>query len=1054
MFEKIIRFAIEQRWLVLLCVLGMAALGIFSYQRLPIDAVPDITNVQVQINTQAKGYSPLEAEQRVTYPIETAMAGLPNLEQTRSLSRYGLSQVTVVFKDGTDIYFARQLVNERIQEAKGKLPGGLAPTLGPIATGLGEIYMWTVEAKPGALKADGSPYTPMDLREIQDWIIKPQLRNVPGVTEITTIGGYAKEYQVAPFPEKLVAYGLTLKDIVEALERNNGNVGAGYIERRGEQYLIRAPGQVANMDDIANIVVATAKGVPVRIRDVADVGLGKELRTGAATENGRETVLGTVFMLLGENSRTVSQAVDVRLQEINKTLPPGVIAQTVYDRTILIDKAIATVKKNLVEGALLVIAILFLFLGNIRAALITAAVIPLAMLFTFTGMVTNKVSANLMSLGALDFGIIIDGAVVIVENCVRRLAHAQAAAGRPLTRDERFHEVFAAARESRRPLLFGQLIIMVVYLPIFALTGVEGKMFHPMAFTVVAALVGAMILSMTFIPAAVALMIGKNVGEKENRLMGWAKRGYAPMLDWALLNRPLVLAITAVSVVLSGLLVTRMGSEFIPSLSEGDVALHAMRIPGTSLTQAIEMQVALEKSIKQFPEVERVFAKLGTAEVATDPMPPNVADTFLMLKPRSEWPDPSRSIESLVGAVQEAVGKVPGNNYEFTQPIQMRFNELISGVRSDVAVKIFGDDMTVMESSAGEIQRVLEAIPGAADVKVEQTTGLPMLTVQIDRAKLARLGLSMADVQEMAGTAIGGQEAGALFQGDRRFDILVRMPDSVRSDIEALKRLPIKLPTSGGVASFLTLGDVASFEIAPGPNQISRESGKRRVVVTANVRGRDIGSFVREAQGQLAQKVKIPAGYWITWGGTFEQLQSATQRLQIVVPVALGLVFMLLFAMFGNVKDGLLVFTGVPFALTGGIVALWLRDIPLSISAGVGFIALSGVAVLNGLVMIAYIRSLREDGMPLEGAVREGALTRLRPVLMTALVASLGFVPMALATGTGAEVQRPLATVVIGCILSSTALTLLVLPVLYRWVHRREKTRKHTKSPELGLAEH
>ncbi|MEO3713754.1 efflux RND transporter permease subunit [Roseateles flavus] len=1055
MFEKIIRFAIEQRWLVLLCVLGMGALGIFSYQRLPIDAVPDITNVQVQINTQAKGYSPLEAEQRVTYPIETAMAGLPNLEQTRSLSRYGLSQVTVVFKDGTDIYFARQLVNERIQEAKGKLPGGLAPTLGPIATGLGEIYMWTVEAKPGALKADGSPYTPMDLREIQDWIIKPQLRNVPGVTEINTIGGFAKEYQVAPFPEKLVAYGLTLKDVVEALERNNGNVGAGYIERRGEQYLIRAPGQVANIEDIGNVVVATPQGVPVRVRDLADVGLGKELRTGAATENGRETVLGTVFMLLGENSRVVSQAVDARLQEINKTLPPGVIAQTVYDRTILIDKAIATVKKNLIEGAVLVIAILFLFLGNIRAAVITAAVIPLAMLFTFTGMVTNKVSANLMSLGALDFGIIIDGAVVIVENCVRRLAHAQAAAGRPLTRDERFHEVFAAAREARRPLLFGQLIIMVVYLPIFALTGVEGKMFHPMAFTVVAALIGAMILSMTFIPAAVALMIGKNVGEKENRLMGWAKRGYAPMLDWALLNKPLVMVVTAVSVVLSGLLVTRMGSEFIPSLSEGDVALHAMRIPGTSLTQAIEMQVALEKVIKQFPEVERVFAKLGTAEVATDPMPPNVADTFLMLKPRSEWPDPKRSAESLVEAVQEAVAKVPGNNYEFTQPIQMRFNELISGVRSDVAVKIFGDDMAVMETSAAEIQKVLETVPGAADVKVEQTTGLPMLTVQIDRAKLARLGLSMADVQEMAGTAIGGQEAGALFQGDRRFDILVRMPDTVRSDIEMLKRLPIKLPTNGGTSTFVTLGDVASFDIAPGPNQISRESGKRRVVVTANVRGRDIGSFVREAQGQLAQKVKIPAGYWTTWGGTFEQLQSATQRLQIVVPVALGMVFMLLFAMFGNVKDGLLVFTGVPFALTGGIVALWLRDIPLSISAGVGFIALSGVAVLNGLVMISYIRSLREDGMALEGAVREGALTRLRPVLMTALVASLGFVPMALATGTGAEVQRPLATVVIGGILSSTALTLLVLPVLYRWAHSRRGAREAgaAPAPETGAAQ-
>jgi len=1041
MFEKIIRFAIAQRWLVLLCVLGMAILGVFSYQRLPIDAVPDITNVQVQVNTEAPGFSPLESEQRVTFPIETAMAGLPNLEQTRSLSRYGLSQVTVVFKDGTDIYFARQLVNERIQEAKAKLPGGLAPTLGPIATGLGEIYMWTVETKEGALKPDGTPYTPTDLREIQDWIIKPQLRTVPGVTEINTIGGYAKEYQVAPSPEKLVSHGLTLQDLVQALERNNGNVGAGYIERRGEQYLIRAPGQVSSMEDIANIVIRSANGSPVRIRDVAEVEIGRELRTGAATENGREVVLGTVFMLLGENSRVVSQAVDKKLKDISRSLPQGVIAQTVYDRTILIDKAIATVKKNLLEGAALVIAILFLFLGNIRAALITAAVIPLAMLFTFTGMVSNKVSANLMSLGALDFGIIIDGAVVIVENCVRRLAHAQAAAGRPLTRDERFHEVFAAAREARRPLLYGQLIIMVVYLPIFALTGVEGKMFHPMAFTVVAALVGAMILSLTFIPAAVALLIGKNVGEKENRLMGWAKRGYAPMLDWALLNKPLVLTITAVSVILSGLLATRMGSEFIPSLSEGDIALHALRIPGTSLTQAIEMQMELERVIKGFPEVERVFAKLGTAEIATDPMPPNVADNFLMLRPRSEWPDPKRSQASLVAALQEAVAKVPGNNYEFTQPIQMRFNELISGVRSDVAVKVFGDDMAVMDETAEAISKVLESIPGAADVKVEQTTGLPMLTVQIDRAKLARLGLSVADVQETAAIAIGGQEAGALFQGDRRFDILVRLPESVRSDIEALKRLPIKLPTSGGPAAYAQLGDVANFEISPGPNQVSRENGKRRVVVTANVRGRDIGSFVTEAQAQLDAKVKIPSGYWTTWGGTFEQLQSAAARLQIVVPVALGLVFVLLFAMFGNVKDGLLVFTGVPFALTGGIVALWLRDIPLSISAGVGFIALSGVAVLNGLVMIAYIRSLQEDGMPLDASVREGALTRLRPVLMTALVASLGFVPMAVATGTGAEVQRPLATVVIGGILSSTALTLLVLPVLYRWAHAQKSSR-------------
>ena len=1052
MFEKLIRFAIDQRWLVLLLVLGMAALGIYNYQRLPIDAVPDITNVQVQVNTSAPGYSPLESEQRITFPVETAMAGLPNLEQTRSISRYGLSQVTVIFKDGTDIYFARQLVNERIQEAKDKLPPGIAPAMGPISSGLGEIYMWTVESKPGALKADGTPYNSTDLREIQDWIIKPQLRNVPGVTEINTIGGNAKEFQIAPDTSKLMARGLSLGDLVAALERNNASVGAGYIERSGEQYLIRAPGQVGSIEDIANIVIGTPQGVPLRIGEVAEVIMGKELRTGAATENGREVVLGTVFMLLGENSRVVSQAVDQRMAEINKSLPAGVIAQTVYDRTVLIDKAINTVKKNLLEGALLVIAILFLFLGNIRAALITAMVIPLAMLFTFTGMVTNKVSANLMSLGALDFGIIIDGAVVIVENCVRRLAHAQSAVGRPLTRNERFHEVFEASKEARRPLLFGQLIIMVVYLPIFALTGVEGKMFHPMAFTVVAALLGAMILSVTFIPAAVALFIGNKVGEKENRLMIWAKRGYAPMLDWAMGSKPLVLTIAAVSVALSGLLVTRMGSEFIPSLNEGDIALHALRIPGTSLTQAIAMQNELERVVMTFPEVDKIFAKIGTAEIATDPMPPNVADNFVMLKPISEWPDPSRSKADLVAAMQDAVTKIPGNNYEFTQPIQMRFNELISGVRSDVAVKVFGDDMDVLNPTAAEIAEVLEGIPGAADVKVEQTTGLPMLTMNIDRAKAALLGLNVSDVQEALSIAVGGREAGLVFQGDRRFDILVRLPDAARGDLEAIKQIPIRLPAAEGAArpAYVLLGDVAQLDVAPGPNQISREDGKRRVVVTANVRGRDIGSFVAEAQAKLEAQVKVPTGNWTTWGGTFEQLQSASKRLQIVVPLALGLVFMLLFAMFGNVKDGLLVFTGVPFALTGGIVALWLRDIPLSISAGVGFIALSGVAVLNGLVMIAYIRSLRENGMALDPAIREGALTRLRPVLMTALVASLGFIPMALATGTGAEVQRPLATVVIGGILSSTALTLLVLPLLYRLAHGREARRTSASGSDAG----
>ncbi|MFL9668003.1 CusA/CzcA family heavy metal efflux RND transporter [Variovorax sp. AB1(2024)] len=1043
MFERIIRFSIEQRWLILLAVLGMAALGIFSYQKLPIDAVPDITNVQVQINTAAPGYSPLETEQRVTYPIETVMAGLPGLQQTRSLSRYGLSQVTVIFKDGTDIYFARQLVNERIQSARESMPSGISPVIGPISTGLGEIYLWTVEAEEGAKKADGKPYSPTDLREIQDWIIKPQLRNVAGVTEINSIGGYAKEFQIAPDPAKLLAHGLTMTDMVTALERNNANVGAGYIEKRGEQYLIRAPGQVKSVEDIGNVILGNAGGIPLRVQDVAEVGVGKELRTGAATDNGREVVLGTVFMLIGENSRTVSQAVDRKMQEINRTLPAGVKAVTVYDRTVLVDKAIATVKKNLFEGAVLVIAILFLFLGNIRAAIITALVIPLSMLFTFTGMVNQKVSANLMSLGALDFGIIIDGAVVIVENCVRRLAHAQAHKGRPLTRTERFHEVFAASQEARRPLLFGQLIIMIVYLPIFALTGVEGKLFHPMAFTVVIALLGAMILSITFIPAAVALFIGNRVSEKENRLMVWAKRGYEPLLARVMAAKPLVITTAVVAVLLSGLLATRLGTEFVPSLSEGDFAIQALRIPGTSLTQSVEMQKQLERTLKQkFPEIERIFARTGTAEIASDPMPPNISDGYIMLKPESEWPAPRRSRAELLAAVQEEVEKLPGNNYEFSQPIQLRFNELISGVRSDVAVKIFGDDMDVLDKTAAEVSQALGGIPGAAEVKVEQTTGLPMLTVNIDRNKTARYGLNVGDVQDAISVAVGGREAGTLFDGDRRFDIIVRLPENLRTDLEAIKRLPVALPKGAGAegarTSFIPLGEVATLDIAPGPNQVSREDGKRRIVVSANVRGRDLGSFVAEAE-EAMRKVSIPSGYWTVWGGQYENLASATQRLQIVVPVSLLLVFTLLFAMFGNLKDGLLVFTGIPFALTGGIVALWMRGIPLSISAAVGFIALSGVAVLNGLVMISFIRNLREGGLPLDAAIREGALTRLRPVLMTALVASLGFVPMAIATGTGAEVQRPLATVVIGGILSSTALTLLVLPLLYRIAHRRDE---------------
>lgn len=1042
MFERLIQFAIEQRIVVMLAVLLMAGLGIASYQKLPIDAVPDITNIQVQINTSAPGFSPLETEQRITYAIETSMAGLPGLQQTRSLSRSGLSQVTVIFADGTDLFFARQLVGERLQTAREQLPEGVDAVMGPISTGLGEIFLWTVEAVDGALKEDGTPYTPTDLRVIQDWIIKPQLRNVPGVAEINTIGGYARQYQIAPDPKKMAAYKLTLNDLVTALERNNANVGAGYIERAGEQLLIRAPGQLGGVEDIANIVISNIQGTAIRISSVADVVIGQELRSGAATQNGREVVLGTVFMLIGENSRTVSRAVAARLEQINRSLPAGVKAVTVYDRTNLVEKAIATVKKNLIEGAILVIAILFLFLGNIRAALITAMVIPLAMLFTFTGMFANKVSANLMSLGALDFGIIVDGAVVIVENAIRRLAHAQHKHARVLTRSERFHEVFAAAKEARRPLIFGQLIIMVVYLPIFALTGVEGKMFHPMAFTVVIALLGAMILSVTFVPAAIAMFVTGKVKEEEGFVMRTARLRYAPVLKFVLGHRGLVFCIALVLIALSGFTATRMGSEFIPSLSEGDFALQALRVPGTSLTQSVDMQQRLEKAVMaKVPEVERMFARTGTAEIAADPMPPNISDSYVMLKPQSEWPDPNKSRATLIAQLQQAAATVPGSNYELSQPIQLRFNELVSGVRSDVAVKVFGDDMAVLNQTAAKIAATLQTVAGASEVKVEQTTGLPVLTINIDRDKAARYGLNVAEVQEAIAIAVGGRQAGILYEGDRRFDIVVRLSEALRTDVAGLSGLLIPVPanSSNQQIGFISLSQVASLDLVLGPNQVSRENGKRVVIVSANVRGRDLGSFVQSAGETIQREVQIPAGYWTSWGGQFEQLQSAARRLQIVVPIALLMVLALLFIMFNNLKDGLLVFTGIPFALTGGVLALWSRGIPLSISAGVGFIALSGVAVLNGLVMISFIRNLREEGRSLAEAINEGALTRLRPVLMTALVASLGFIPMALATGTGAEVQRPLATVVIGGILSSTALTLLVLPALYQWAHRREE---------------
>jgi cobalt-zinc-cadmium resistance protein CzcA len=1037
MLEKIISFSIRQRWLLLLAVLGVAVLGAYNFTRLPIDAVPDITNVQVQINTAADGYSPLEVEQRITFPIETVISGLPKLDYTRSLSKYGLSQVTVVFEEGTDIFFARQLVAERLQQIKSQIPEGLEPAMGPISTGLGEIFMYTVEAEPGALKEDGTPYTPMDLLTLQEWVVVPQLRTVKGVTEVNSIGGYEKQFHVQPFPGRLLAYDLTLYNVIEALEKNNANIGAGYIEKSGEQYLVRVPGQVKTLEDIRRIIIAKRDDFIIRIGDVAEVTLGAPLRTGAATENGDEVVFGTAMMLIGENSRKIARRVAAKIDIINDSLPEGVVAKPVYDRTALVNKAIKTVEKNLLEGALLVIAVLFFLLGNIRAALITAAVIPISMLMTITGMVHNRISGNLMSLGALDFGLIVDGAVIIIENCLRRFGLEQHKLGRLLTQQERFKLAADATAEVIRPSLFGVLIITIVYVPIFALTGVEGKMFHPMAATVIIALLSALVLSLTFVPAAVALFVTGKVEEKESWVISFCKRWYQPALKWSLHHPYKMIGGALLLIVVSGAMATRLGSEFVPQLDEGDIAVQILRIPGTSLSESVKMQSGIEKRLLEFPEVERVVARIGTAEVATDAMPPGIADTYVLLYPRKAWPNPRKPKEQLVAEMSEVLETFPGNRFEFSQPIELRFNELISGVRSDLAVKIYGDDLDQLVASAQEVAQILRTVNGAADVQVEQVTGLPVLSIVPDRKALDRYGLNVADVQAVVSIAIGGREAGTVYLGDRRFDLVVRLPEELRTDIKTLERLPVPLPLAEQKGldirpDYVPLREVAELKIVYGPNRVSRENSKRRIYVTANVRGRDLGGFVEEVQKTVREKVNLPAGYWVDYGGTFEQLISAKNRLMIVVPIALLLIFGLLFMAFGSVRDALLVYTGIPLALTGGVAALWLRDIPFSISAGVGFIALSGVAVLNGVVMVSFIQDLLKSGKPLDDAIFEGAMTRLRPVLMTALVASLGFVPMAINIGTGAEVQRPLATVVIGGIISSTVLTLLVLPTLYR----------------------
>ena len=1049
MIRRVISFSVRYRWLVLLTALGVAGLGAYSFKNLAIDAVPDITNVQVQINTAGYGLSAPEIEQRISYPIETAMAGLPGIENTRSLSYYGLSQVALVFKEGTNVYLARQLVAERLRETQEELPEHTRPELGPIATGLGEIYLWTVDARPEARKPDGSFYTPIDLREIQDWVIKPRLKNVSGVVEVNSIGGFEKQYQVTPYPDRLIAFRLGFRDLVEALEKNNTNIGAGYIEKNGEQYLIRSPGQLRSLADVRAIVVSTRGGLPIRIGDVADVNEGSELRIGAATRNGEEAVLGTTFMLMGENSRAVANRVRQRIEEANQVLPTGVVATTVYNRTNLVDATIETVRQNLFEGALLVVVVLFALLGNFRAALIVAAVIPLSMLFAITGMVQNRISANLMSLGAIDFGIIVDGAVIIVENCVRNLIDEQRRLGRLLNLDERLATVVRASEEVITPSIFGMLIIMVVYLPILSLSGVEGKMFSPMARTVSLALLGAMIFATTVVPASVAVFLGGRMRENEGILIRWAKKLYLLLLDVSLKSRVVVIAAAVSLIAVCALLGTRLGTEFMPSLDEGDFALSINRLPGTGLTQAVDMQKSLERALLKIPEVKEVFARIGTAEVATDARPPSVGDGYVMLKPRQQWPDPGKPKDAVAREINEVINSFIGNSIEISQPIQMRMNELISGVKGDVAIKVFGEDLDELAKAGQKIASLLTRVHGVEGVHLERLAGLPFLTIQPKHETISRYGLSVNDVQQIIATAVGGEEAGQFFQGDRRFPVVVRLSDAIRNNLDALKRIPILLPAAETPSSderpvsvsgpgYVPLGAVADFEIKPGPYQINRENGKRRIVVTCNIRGRDIGSFVTEARNKIESQVRLPTGYWIEWGGQFEQLQRATRWLTVVIPAALVLIFVLLFLAFGNAADALLVYTGVPLALTGGVLAIWFRGIPFSISAGVGFIALSGVAVLNGVVMISFIRRLRSEGRPVYEAIRVGALTRLRPVLMTALVASFGFIPMALANGRGAEVQRPLATVVIGGIIGSTLLTLFVLPVLYSMLHGRE----------------
>ena len=1049
----ILDVAVRFRWAIIVLTVFAAIYGAFNLVRLPIDAVPDITNTQVQINTSAAALSPSQVETQVTFPIETGLAGIEGLEMTRSISRNGFSQVTAIFEEGTDLYFARQQVNERLAPIGASLPEGAEPTMGPISTGLGEVLMYTIEYEhPGGKGAttggrtgwqsDGSFITERGdrlesevakaayLRTVQDWVVAPLMRSIDGVAGVDSIGGFEKQFLVQPDPARLTGYGLSFDSLIDALEAANLAAGANFVDRADEALLVRVDARLGSIADIEEAVIATREDVPIRIGDVADVEIGGDLRTGAASLNGEEAVVGTVLMRAGENSRTVAAGAAERLDEVRASLPDGVVAEIVYNRSSLVDATISTVEKNLLEGALLVIAVLFLLLGNIRAAIITALVIPVSMLMAAVGMNRLGVSGNLMSLGALDFGLIVDGAVIIVENSVARLAARQHREGRLLTLGERLTETRLAAQEMIKPTVYGQAIIFLVFAPLLTFTGVEGKTFSPMAITMMLALASAFVLSLTFVPAMIAVLLNKKLTEKEVKPIRWTKERYGPAVRKAIARPwPMIgagVGLFTVAVFVFGFL----GSEFTPQLDERDIAVQSLRIPSTSLERSLAMQRRVEDRLEEFPQVDLVFSRTGTAEVASDPMPPNASDAYVILKPRDEWPDPDLPKDELVGEMESALGGLIGNLYEFSQPIELRFNELIAGVRGDVAVKLYGDDLTALTESAGQVASVLRGVEGAADVKVQQVTGFPTMDIAFDRPTIARYGLTVEDVAQSVAIALGGRPAGLVFEGDRRFDVVVRLEDATRDDFDQLGALPIVL--ENGVT--VPLRTLADFQVVDGLAEVRREQGRRLVIVSANVRERDLGSFVEEAQEGVSAQVDMPPASFIEWGGQYQNLQAAQARLAIVVPVCFALVLLLLFMALGGWVPALAVFSAIPMALAGGVFALALRGLPFSVSAAVGFIALSGVAVLNGLVMMTAIRQRLDSGMPLDEAVADGALARLRPVLMTALVASLGFVPMAIATGTGAEVQRPLATVVIGGLITATALTLFVLPAIARLV--------------------